>query len=275
MSSKIKIIDKTTEFSNNSDLKLKLMHETRTEPEEETIINKFDFSIIEELDPICQLGYKPIFIIEDYINIIHKENSRKDLFTIRLSYKNTNKKSKLVYNQIKLEIYSENDIFFYFQMVIDKKEYETIEKLQNLKCNFGSFMLTFIKLIETSCLSSKKYVEGHEIQLLVKDDIEDIENNTSTLNNKKDYLEIEFLKVMSHKKISTLKLKLNQSDDSFIKKVVTYRFNSIKSKMTIIQDRVESIKDFIEKRNPILSEMILKEPARLTKEYVYSKIGNV
>ena len=84
-----------------------------------------------------------------------------------------------------------------------------LKNYKNLKCNFGNFMLTFMEAYRNimSFISDEKSMQW---ELLVKDDIEDIENNTSTFINKKEYLKIEFLKVMSHKKISAQKLKLNQ-----------------------------------------------------------------
>jgi len=61
-------------------------------------------------------------------------------------------------NLIKIELSSENDIYFHFTNIVDEKKFEKIKKEQNLNINFPQVCQLFEKMCENCRAYPNEYI---------------------------------------------------------------------------------------------------------------------
>ena len=76
---------------------------------------------------------------------------------------------------------------------------------------------------------------------------------------------ISFRKRSEFKIVEVLTLTLGSTNEDYSKKQVIYRFNSLKSKLDIMQARLNDIYNIVGTKNPSLLTQIKKTPAKMGK----------
>lgn len=307
--------------------------------ENETVINSFDFSALELLDPLLTEGHKGIFNKEITIEI-RKNNFKLDE-KVRLRILTIGE--EMAPANVRIELSSDSDIFFYYLNELDLISFRKLQEEQKLKCNFGEFIPTIKKLISVSALSntreegsyfhhSKKIVNPNEninntINNINTNTNNNILNNTTMISQNNDYnnkvsnvnktnnnfystvkpnkdnvfyqstkivyhsinntsdqykivlnlineenANLDFVKLLGHKEITVLSINFMPMSEDFMKKMISYRFNYTRSKIVVFKERIDYVLELVKNKNPCLYDQICRQPAKLTKEFIESKL---
>ena len=81
---------------------------------------------------------------------------------------------------------------------------------------------------------------------------------------------LDFIQNMEYKFIELLSVDFMNSPDDVVRKQIAYRYNALKSKISLMQSRLNDINALVKLKNPSLLLQIQKTPAKLS----VSKIGS-
>lgn len=74
---------------------------------------------------------------------------------------------------------------------------------------------------------------------------------------------LDFIQNIEYKFIELLSLDFMTTPDDTVRKQISYRYNAIKSKLTLIQDRMKAVSEIVKLKNPSLLLQIQKTPGKL------------
>ena len=74
---------------------------------------------------------------------------------------------------------------------------------------------------------------------------------------------LDFIQNIEYKFIELLSLDFLNSPDETVRKQISFRYNALKSKLTLMQDRITTINNIVKIKNPSLLLQIQKTPAKL------------
>lgn len=80
---------------------------------------------------------------------------------------------------------------------------------------------------------------------------------------------LDFIQNMEYKFIELLSLDFINSPDDTVRKQISFRYNSLKSKLALMQDRITTINNIVKVKNPSLLLQIQKTPAKLNGSTFY------
>ncbi|CAA9990771.1 hypothetical protein, conserved in Apicomplexan species [Plasmodium knowlesi strain H] len=203
---------------------------------------QFDFSALEELDPSLADGYTACYRKEVPFEI--KVEQAKDgpqeigsleVITVKLLTLGEESKPK----RIKIELTCEADLFFHFTQTVDERSFEAMQTSQKLMINFSEYLEVLIKMFN-SCIG-------------------DPHSFLAVLTVKKDgKARLDFIKNVEYKFIELLVCELVQSSEETIRESISYRYNAIKSKNSIMYKRLQDINLLIKSKNPSLLMQLQK-----------------
>ncbi|CDW72981.1 UNKNOWN [Stylonychia lemnae] len=127
---------------------------------------------------------------------------------------------------IKIEITSESDIFFFYQNTTNEEKFRVIQEQQKLSLDYHDFTGMVLKILTTYNEERKAY--------------------------------LEFFQDTEYRRVEMLKIDLEECDDDIIKNHITYRLSATKQKTIMMQERVKDIMAIVEEKNPILMQEIYK-----------------
>ena len=74
---------------------------------------------------------------------------------------------------------------------------------------------------------------------------------------------LDFIQNIEYKFIELLSLDFMNSPDDTVRKQIGYRYNALKSKLSLMQDRINQINNIVKLKNPSLLMQLQKAPAKL------------
>ena len=208
----------------------------------EDAIPQANFSKLDIQDPSLKEGYKLVFEKEIPMDIkLENKKGKKDISEfegIMFKVLKIQSTSQSVPSHIRIELYSENDLFFHFTSILDEEIFKVMKEKQDLTITYKEF----IPLLEELCDNCLKYPDSYIAILVMK---------------KKGEASLDFIKEIDVKFIQLLKMEFVNSSDDFIIKQMLYRFTSLKSKFDYYKNCMEVAGDIILEKNPnIIPQMI-------------------
>lgn len=73
---------------------------------------------------------------------------------------------------------------------------------------------------------------------------------------------LDFIQNIEYKFIELLSLDFMNSPDDTVRKQISFRYNAVKSKLALMQDRMRVVSDIVKVKNPSLLLQIQKTPAK-------------
>ena len=208
-----------------------------------------DLSIFNDQDPSLANSFKIIYNKRVPMEIkLKAKNKEKGLSSFepiicKLLIDNDNDKNNEnenhMPNHIKIELSCENDIYFHFTNIIDENKFKIIKKEQNLNINFAEFCQLFEKICENCRTIPNEYI-------------------CFFILNKHGSSILKFIKTSDFKFVDLLLLEFNISPDEVIKEQIKYRFAYLKCKLDYQKKCIQSVGDFILKKNPDILPIILR-----------------
>ncbi|CRG97554.1 conserved Plasmodium protein, unknown function [Plasmodium gallinaceum] len=207
---------------------------------------QFDFSSFQELDPSLNGGYTLCYHKEVpfEIRIQELENGPQEMGSLEIiTVKILVLGDELNAQSVKIELTNETDLFFHFTQTIDEISFATMQNNQKLMINFSEYLQVLIKMFNSCIKEPQSFLAIFTIK-----------------QNRKARL--DFIKNMEYKFIELLVCDFNQSSEENIKESITFRYNLIKSKNTIMYKRLQDISTLIKSKNPSLLMQLQKAACR-------------
>ena len=169
---------------------------------------------------------------------------------------------KLIYNrevpfELRLEdkeLSCENDLFFHFTSDIDEETYKIMQENQKLTVNFKEFS-NLLKRLFNNCINEpQSYISVFIMQ-------------------KEGTGRLDFIQNIEYKFIELLSIDFVNSPDDTVRKQIGYRYNALRTKMEMMQERIIAINNIIKIKNPSLLHQINKTPSKFNmNKSTYSSI---
>jgi hypothetical protein len=202
-------------------------------------ISSLDFSTIEDLDPSLSDGSKLIydrevpFEIKTVSNgaLDHIETSGPIMESIKV--KILSKGTDDMISSLRIEFSSESDLFFHYINTLSADTFDAFREHQHLMIDFLEFPNVIIKQFN-SCIRDPK---SHLAVLSLS-----IDGNSK----------LDFVQNMEYKLVELMSLSCKQSSDEMVQRQITFRYNSMKQKLALMQTRLHEINNMVKTKNPSL-----------------------
>jgi len=221
-------------------------HSHREETPDMSLLNTFDFSAIEEMDPSVADGHRVVYDREVPFELRTHEFSDGPQETGSLE---AIKVKILVlgddHNPISLrvELTSENDLFFYYLHNLDEEGFHLLQKTQRLTVTYTEYPNVLIRMFN-NCI---KEPHGHLAVFFMQRD---------------GSARLDFIQNMEYKFVELMSLNFIAAADDLARQQLTFRYNSMKSRLALMQARLQDINALVKVKNPSLLLQLQRTPQR-------------
>ena len=209
------------------------------------VIANFDFSKIEEKDPSLSEGHKMLYDREVPFELRLEDNNGPqevasfEALRCKILLKNEDNSQF----QIRIELSCENDLFFHITSDIDEEIFKMMQENQKLTVNFTEYS-NLVKRLFNNCINEpQSYIAVFIMQ-------------------KEGTARLDFIQNIEYKFIELLSIDFVNSPDDTIRKQISYRYNALRTKLELMQNRLQVINNIIKIKNPSLLLQIQKAPSR-------------
>ena len=209
------------------------------------ILCNFDFSEIDSKDPSLSEGHKLLYNREVPFELRLEDNDGPQevasFESIRCKVLTAGETNNIM--QIRIELSCENDLFFHFTSDIDEETYKIMQENQKLTVNFKEFC-NLLKRLFNNCINEpQSYISVFIMQ-------------------KEGTGRLDFIQNIEYKFIELLSIDFVNSPDDTVRKQIGYRYNALRTKMEMMQERIIAINNIIKIKNPSLLHQINKTPSK-------------
>jgi hypothetical protein len=219
------------------------MQEDKGEP---SLLNSFDFSAIEEMDPSLADGHRVIYDREVpfELRIQDPSSGPQEVGTLEAI------KVKVLLlgddsnpQHVKLELTSENDLFFHYLHTVDESSFRNMQETQKLMIEFVEYPSILIRMLN-SCIK-----EPHSFLAVF-------------IMRRDGQARLDFIQNIEYKFIELLSCDFVASTEELVRQQITYRYNAVKSKLALLQARLQDVNALVKVKNPSLLLQIQKNNSK-------------
>lgn len=135
---------------------------------------------------------------------------------------------------VRLEMSSESDLFFHYMHIVDDREFRKIQDAQKLVVDFVDYPTILIRMLN-SCIK-----EPH-VNLAIL-----------TIFGETEDARLDFIQNMEYKFVELMYAECKRSPDEIVQHHITYRYNAMKQKLSLVQSRLGEITNLVKIKNPSL-----------------------
>ena len=210
------------------------------------VLANFDYTEIEEKDPSLSEGHRLLYDREVPFELrLEDQNGPQEVASfeairckILLGGEENNP------SQIRIELSCENDLFFHFTSDIDEEAFKVMQENQKLTVNFNEYSNLTKRLLNNCINEPQSYIAVFIMQ-------------------KEGTARLDFIQNIEYKFIELLSIDFVNSPDDTVRKQIAYRYNALRSKLELMQNRIANINNIVKLKNPSLLLQIQKAPAKL------------
>jgi len=210
--------------------------------DEASLLNSFDFSAIEEMDPSLADGHRVIYDREVPFELRIQDPSSGPqevgtLESIRVKLLILGEDSNP--QHIKIELTSENDLFFHYLHTVDESGFRQMQEAQRLMIEFGEYPTVLLRMMN-SCVK-----EPHSFLAVF-------------IMRRDGQARLDFIQNIEYKFIELLSCEFVASTEESVRQQITYRYTAVKNKLALLQARMQDISALIKVKNPSLLMQLQK-----------------
>jgi hypothetical protein len=210
--------------------------------DEASLLNSFDFSAIEEMDPSLADGHRVIYDREVPFELRIQDPSSGPqevgtLESIRVKLLILGEDSNP--QHIKIELTSENDLFFHYLHTVDESGFRLMQEAQKLMIEFGEYPTVLLRMMN-SCVK-----EPHSFLAVF-------------IMRRDGQARLDFIQNIEYKFIELLSCDFVASTEEMVRQQITYRYTAVKNKLALLQARMQDISALIKVKNPSLLMQLQK-----------------
>ena len=143
---------------------------------------------------------------------------------------------------LRIELTSENDLFFHFNHNIDEHGFRQVQEQQKLMVDFPDYPNVLIRMFNM-CI---KEPQSHLAVFVIE---------------RQGLARLDFIQNMEYKFVELLSCNFVMSPEDIVRHHIAYRYNSMKSRLALVQARLQDLEGLIKVKNPSLLVQLNKPPA--------------
>jgi hypothetical protein len=204
--------------------------------QEDSQLQSFDFTAIEEMDPSLADGHHVVYDREVPFELRIQDSSSGPqevgtLEAIKVKVLLLGEDSNP--QHIKLELSSENDLFFHYLHAVDDSAFRIMQESQKLMVDFAEYPSILVRMLN-SCVK-----EPHSFLAVF-------------IMQRDGQARLDFIQNIEYKFIELLSCDFMSSSEETVRQQITYRYNAVKSKLALMQARLQDISALVKVKNPSL-----------------------
>jgi hypothetical protein len=157
---------------------------------------------------------------------------------------------------IRMEMSSEVDLFFHYIHSVDERAFSKIQEAQKLMVDLSDYPTILVRMLN-ACIK-----EPH-INLGIFTMLNDAEAR------------LDFIQNMEYKFVELMYCSCVRSPETMVQQHITFRYNSMKQKLSIMQSRLQEINNLVKIKNPSLLLQLQKSSVLPTAATTVSSGGSV
>lgn len=134
---------------------------------------------------------------------------------------------------VRMEVSSEADLFFHYTHIVDERGFSKIQETQKLVVDFVDYPGVLIRMLN-ACIK-----EPHASLAIF------------TMYNEAE-ARFDFIQNMEYKFVELMYCSFSRSPDETVQHHITYRYNAMKQKLSMVQVRLQEITNLVKIKNPSL-----------------------
>uniref|UniRef100_A0A0G4G043 Spindle assembly abnormal protein 6 N-terminal domain-containing protein n=1 Tax=Chromera velia CCMP2878 TaxID=1169474 RepID=A0A0G4G043_9ALVE len=200
------------------------------------LLSTFDFSAIEEMDPSIRDGHRVVYDRECpfELRVQDSRSSPTEVGTLEAI------KCKIVVlgeesmpQEVRVELISEHDLFFHFHHTVNEERFRGMQETQKLMIDFNDYVNVLVKMLN-SCIK-----EPHSFLAVF-------------VMQKTGQARLDFIQNMEYKFVELLSCDFLASDENVVREQITFRYQSVKNKLQMLQARMHDINALVKVKHPSL-----------------------
>jgi hypothetical protein len=209
-------------------------------------LHAFDFSTIDDMDPSLSGGHKAVYEREVpfELRVQQAADAPQEVGTLEAV------KVKLLLlgdeaspSAIRMELTSENDLFFNYTHTLEPDGFRTVQEAQKLMVEFGEYPSVLTRMLDTCIREPHSHLAVFVMQRGGKGHLDFIQN-------------------MEYKFVELLSCSFVASDDETVRQSIAFRYNAVKSRLALMQARLQDINALVKIKNPSLLLQLQRAPPR-------------
>ena len=201
-----------------------------------SLMSTFEMGAVDEMDPSLAEGHRIIYDREVPFELRIQEAGQtpQEVGTLEAI-----KVKVLVLGEdsspqhIKVELTSENDLFFYYLHSIDESIFAEMQESQKLMIDFSEYSSVLMRMLN-SCIKEPQCFLA--VFIMQRD----------------GQGRLDFIQNIEYKFIELLSLDFMAGEEEMVRGQITYRYNAVKSKLALMQARLSDISSLVKVKNPSL-----------------------
>lgn len=153
---------------------------------------------------------------------------------------------------VKIELTSENDLFFHYTHIVDEDSFRHMQENQKLMIEFGDYTNILVKMVN-SCIK-----EPHSFLAVF-------------IMNRDGSAKLDFIQNIEYKFIELLSCDFIASPEDTVRQSITFRYNSVKSKVALMEARLKDVNNLVKVKNPSLLLQLQKQNPQMQSSMSQSK----
>lgn len=213
-----------------------------------SLLNSFDFSAIEEMDPSLADGHRVLYDREVPFELRIQDPSSGPqevgtLESIRVKVLLLGEDTSP--QHLKIELTSENDLFYHYLHTTDEAGFRAMQDSQKLMIEFAEYPTILVRMLN-SCIK-----EPHSFLAVF-------------IMRRDGQARLDFIQNIEYKFIELLSCDFVASTEEMVRQQITFRYNAVKSKLALIQARMQDLNALVKVKNPSLLLQLQKGKRKVT-----------
>ena len=155
-------------------------------------------------------------------------------------------------DDMRVELTSESNLFFHYSHRLDTSNFHELQEGQKLMVEFSEYPTVLLKTLN-SCIK-----EPHtHLAVFV------MQNNGEA--------RLDFIQNMEYKFVELLSCKFAASAEGVVREQISFRYNSIKSRLALMQARLADVNALVKIKNPSLLLQLQRTPPRVATKSAFDR----
>jgi hypothetical protein len=144
-------------------------------------------------------------------------------------------------SSVRMELSSEADLFFHYSHQLDEAGFQLVQEQQKLMVEFPDYTNVLIRMLNNCIKEPHSYMAVFVMQHGV-------------------HARLDFIQNMEYKFIELMTCNFERSAEEAVQQQITYRYNALKSRLALMQARLQEVNNLVKLKNPSLLLQLQKSP---------------
>ena len=155
-------------------------------------------------------------------------------------------------DDMRVELTSESNLFFHYSHRLDTSNFHELQEGQKLMVEFSEYPTVLLKMLN-SCI---KEPHTHLAVFVMQSNGE---------------ARLDFIQNMEYKFVELLSCKFTASAEDVVREQISFRYNSIKSRLALMQARLADVNALVKIKNPSLLLQLQRTPPRVAAKSAFDR----